>query len=251
MYKFNQNFKSAVKGIVLLFVSREFAFIYCIFGTASQVAHTYYCTSGISSYTGWQNTINAVILSTFISTALLFFTAIATKGHSTTEILVRQAVNIFTAVEILVNLYYYTRHLIVEPMINVVDKINFSLISISNWFDFFFAVIISVLIPISIKMFATHIRALEWVEIEDELIKEKFKLSNSGNNGNGSNVDDNLNNEKIVDIVNKMKNDFDSKIKQIDAEIVKSFKKNSQLFINQFENKLKTKIKNYEASKEN
>jgi hypothetical protein len=55
-------------------------------------------------------------------------------------------------------LYYYSRHLLIDA-----EKIQI--------FDFIFAILISTFIPVTIKLFGSHIRAKEWTEeISDKKI---------------------------------------------------------------------------------
>ena len=61
--KIIENFKYLIRLIVSIFASREFAFIYCIIGTLSQTAHTYYLIENISSLSGWLKVFQAAGLS--------------------------------------------------------------------------------------------------------------------------------------------------------------------------------------------
>jgi Co/Zn/Cd efflux system component len=63
---------------------------------------------------------------------------------------VMRAVNLFMVVEILINIYYYARHLIIDaPEMRI--------------FDFVFGAVVSALIPVTIKLYANSIRAKQWL----------------------------------------------------------------------------------------
>lgn len=214
--------KKLIRSTLKTFVSREFAFIYCVIGTVAQVAHTYYLTVNISSYAGTSKVLQAILISAFISTSLLYFTSISddTKNKYSTEATnIRLAVSLFMIIEILVNVYYYSRHLII---INY--KNDFGDISLEQWFDFGFGVVISCLIPVTIKLYASHIRAKEWL-VEDEITQEISDLTK---------IKENLKQDIILDI----KGELD--LNEIDNKIKNSFEKNSELFLSQFKNKMKT-----------
>lgn len=163
-------FKQIIRFIVSVFASREFAFVYCIIGTLAQTAHTYYLVESISSLSGFARYFQSIGLSVFISSSLLFFTAIAdndeyNENYSKTHL----AVNLFMWIEIIINIYYYSKHLLIsvpEP----------------NWFDFIFGGIVSCLIPITIKLYAGIIKAKEWSDeinnIENQYIPEKEDKNN-------------------------------------------------------------------------
>lgn len=156
MKNFILNFKQSVRFLVSIIVSREFAFIYVIAGTIAQVSHTYYLTESISSLSGNWRSFQAVLLSIFISSSLLYFTAIADNEDTKESRKVHFAVTMFTIIEILINIYYYTRHIII-------DNPDYQI------FDFIFAILISCLIPVTIKLYSSHIRAKEWIiDIEND-----------------------------------------------------------------------------------
>lgn len=248
-----KKFKNFIQKTLILFVSREFAFLYCVFGTIAQVAHTYYLTSGISSIEGNGKVIQAVMLSTFISTSLLYFISVSDDKHTTKSTNVRMAVLLFMWIEIIINLYYYSRHLIVEKLNptfqgswwdNIVANVT-----VNNWFDFFFAIIISCLIPVTIKLYSSHIRAKEWIEemtkkdsdnisTEDyKTLKEKLFLEVKADIINEGT-------KELQEKNNSLDEEINAKMNNIDKLIKDSFEKNSTLFINQFNNKLKTQLKN-------
>lgn len=148
-----ENFKNLIRLIVSIFASREFAFVYCIIGTLSQTAHTYYLIESISSLTGWSKFLQAAGLSIFISSSLLFFTAIADNDEDSPDYRrIHLGVNLFMVIEIIINCYYYASHLLIKT-------------SEPNWVDFVFAILVSCLIPITIKLYAGIIKAKEWLEI--------------------------------------------------------------------------------------
>lgn len=148
-----ENFKNLIRLIVSIFASREFAFVYCIIGTLSQTAHTYYLIESISSLTGWSKFLQAAGLSIFISSSLLFFTAIADNDEDSPYYRrIHLGVNLFMVIEIIINCYYYASHLLIKT-------------SEPNWVDFVFAILVSCLIPVTIKLYAGIIKAKEWLEI--------------------------------------------------------------------------------------
>lgn len=251
MKTFITNFKRSIKLLVVLLTSREFAFIYALLGTLTQIAHTWFLTSSISSFHGTFKAIQATGLSAFISSSLLYYVCIidnsVTKENRNNKI----AVNILTFIEILINLYYYSRHLIIDaPQIQI--------------FDFIFAILISSFIPVMIKLYGSHIRAKEWFE---DLMKEDAKADPLAikPDANLITVD---NEEKIKDIINKFFDEWLLKVsadidqnstpididkivsekvsevkneimQHIDKDVSGIFQKNQDLFLGQFENKIK------------
>lgn len=186
-----EKFKNLIRFIVSIFASREFAFVYCIIGTLAQTAHTYYLIESVSSLEGWGKIFQAIGLSIFISSSLLFFTAIADNDETNKDYRrIHLAVNLFMFIEIIINLYYYASHLIIKT-----DSIEI--------FDFIFAILVSCLIPVTIKLYAGIIQAKEWFE--------SFKENNMENNDN--NVQDSN--------VQKTINDLQEHIKVLEEEMVK------------------------------
>lgn len=298
MKKFILNFKQTIRFIVAIITSREFAFLYCVLGTIGQIAHTYYLTNSISSLEGGWRTTQAVMLSIFISSSLLYFTAIADNDDTKESRKIHLAVTLFTVIEILINIYYYSRHLIIE-------QTDYQI------FDFIFAVLVSCLIPITIKLYSSHIRAKEWVldiegetqeinndsidkkESAEEIISIQSNMSNEMDDieidgtleFDDSNIKENdpeydqqdippykntLSEDKVKELINpfietyqeeiaelrkefntsidpenntKINEWFENKAKSLDGEISKSFEKNRDLFLTQFENKVKLIIK--------
>lgn len=144
--------KKFIRFLVTNFASREFAFIYCIIGTLAQTSHTYYLIESISSLSGWGKQLQAIGLSVFISSSLLFFTAIAdAESESKEHKRIHFAVNLFMVIEILINSYYYVSHLLIKD---------------SRVFDSIFALLVSCLIPVTIKLYAGVIQVRKWA-IED------------------------------------------------------------------------------------
>ena len=82
------------------------------------------------------------MLSFFISSSLLYFVVIADNGESKESKRIRLSVNLFMIIEILINFYYYARHLIIDA-----EKVQI--------FDFIFATLVSCLIPVTIKLYAS------------------------------------------------------------------------------------------------
>lgn len=158
-----EKFKNVIRFIVSIFASREFGFIYCIIGTLAQCAHTYYLIESVSSLNGFGKTFQAWALSIFISSSLLFFTAIAEdkneygEYNTDSDKRIHLAVNLFMWIEIIINLYYYAAHLLLTNGIFVESN--------AQWFNFIFAIIISCMIPVTIKLYAGIIQAKEWLEM--------------------------------------------------------------------------------------
>ena len=233
MRKIISRFKKIIRFSVTIFASREFAFIYCILGTLAQLAHTYFLTESVSSLSGNWKVVQAIIVSAFISSSLLFFVAIADNEKTKESRRINVAVNLFMFVEIVINIYYYSRHLIID----VVDiKI----------FDFIFGLLVSCLIPITIKLYARTIRAKEWmVEMEGE---PENQINNSINviDFDIEKINE-IMNQKIVDFFTEHPNtqEFDITeiknqiMKTLDTDIASIFDKNQNLFLKQFENKCK------------
>jgi len=227
MRKIISRFKKIIRFSVTIFASREFAFIYCILGTLAQLAHTYFLTESVSSLSGNWKVVQAIIVSAFISSSLLFFVAIADNEKTKESRRINVAVNLFMFVEIVINIYYYSRHLIID----VADiKI----------FDFIFGLLVSCLIPITIKLYARTIRAKEWMiemEGEQEIQIKDFDVEKINS----------IINQKIVDFftehpntqefdINEIKNQI---MQTLDTDIATIFDKNQNLFLKQFENKCK------------
>lgn len=146
--------KKFIRFLVTNFASREFAFIYCIIGTLAQTSHTYYLIESISSLSGWGKQLQAIGLSVFISSSLLFFTAIAdAESESKEHKRIHFAVNLFMVIEILINSYYYVSHLLIKD---------------SRVFDSIFALLVSCLIPVTIKLYAGVIQVRKWAVDEEE-----------------------------------------------------------------------------------
>lgn len=195
-------FKFFIKKLVSIFASREFAFLYAILGSLSLIAHSYFLIYSVSSFTGAFKVIQAIGLSTFISTSLLYFVAIADSDDSEKEYKrIIRAVNLFMYMEILMNLYYYCKHLIIDaPQMRL--------------FDFLFGTIISILIPVTIKLYANSIKAKQWLkELEEQ---------------ENSNEDINENNEKCIDT------DFiNNSINEIVTKEIENIKIENQKCINE------------------
>ena len=186
-------FKLFIKKFVAVFSSREFAFIYCLLGTIGQIFHTYYLIYSVSSFDGWIRGLQAVLLSIFISSALMYFVSIADKDDPDKKEFKRimMAVNLFMYIEILINLYYYCNHLIIIS-------------SEMRIFDFLFGSIVSALIPISIKLFANSIKAKLWIqEIETNEKRESIPIIKN----------DPLSNQLIDNIFNELTNRIEKYIK--------------------------------------
>lgn len=159
-------FKKLITKFIGVFVSREFAFIFALLGTCTQIFHNYYLAKSISSFEGFALIFQALILSTFISTSLLYFVAITDPEDDVKDYKRNlKAVNLFTFIEITINLYYYTRHLII-----ISEE--------SRIFDFLFAIIISIIIPLTIKLYAGSIKAKAWMKELSENEKVEIQQIN-------------------------------------------------------------------------
>jgi len=286
MKKFILNFKASIRFIVSIIISREFAFCYCVLGTVAQVSHTYFLVESISSLDGAYKTIQAVMLSVFISSSLLYFTAISDNEDSDESRKIHRAVLMFTIIEVIINIYYYTRHLLLDRIANNQDY---------QIFDFIFAIMVSTLIPITIKLYSSNIRAKEWIiaieknelatiskdeQVENEKnvvvgnltenqieeVKELIKTSSLTEDQLAlvfdpviqkyvdkletyKDNDNSFDEEKIRTIVTEL---FNTEVKNIvgslDKEISSSFEKNQDLFLKQFENKIKLLVQSKVSS---
>ena len=251
MKNFLIKFKSITQFLVSIIASREFAFIYCVFGTIAQTAHTYYLLDGISSLDGWWKIVQSILLSFFISSSLLYFTAISdSNDKSPSGKRVLNAVLLFMWLEIIINLYYYSKHI-------VIDTTNFD---VANLFQLGFGVLIAVIIPVTIKLYSSQIRAKEWLDmdfmnngdkkIDDNLMENINMLSKAVDDLNvkfnnlntvDSNFDLGTNPKEYIN--NIVKESFDNKVNEIENKIEDSFKKHSELSLRQFQNKLETMLK--------
>lgn len=246
-----ERFKKTIKFIVSIIISREFAFIYCVLGTTAQVGHTYFLVDSISSLSGNWRMIQAIILSVFISSSLLYFVAIADKDEKDEFRKVEQSIIVFTIIEIIINIYYYTRHLLLD-----VWKDNLE----PNYFDYIFACIIGILIPVTIKMYSSHIKAKEWLkeftqpinndvnenyntDLQNRLVEMENKLEASTITAEQLEIMSKRLDEALERDFGKLDVDMATVNREIEEKvesaIIESFKKNQDKFVNQFENKLK------------
>jgi hypothetical protein len=151
-------FKAMIRFIVSIVTSREFAFLYCLTGTIAQISHTYFLVQSISSLDGYWRIVQATMLSIFISSSLLYFVSIADDEDSEASRKVHRTITLFTVIEVVINVYYYTRHILIDPLVLSKDP------NLTGYFDLAFALMISVMIPITIKLYASSIRAKDWIE---------------------------------------------------------------------------------------
>ncbi len=284
MKSFIERFKSFIRFIVTIFASREFGFMYCLLGTFAQVTHTYFLTESISSFSGGFRTFQAILLSAFISSSLLYFVAIADNTEGKESHRIHLAINIFAFIEIVINFYYYSRHLIIDS-------------AQMQIFDFIFAILVSCLIPITIKLYGGLIKAREWmseistkketeyknnvetkeVEIQHKepeyLIKEELidlsdtpKVEEYKNSEDTNVVKEEYIQQQIELAINKRINEFkelaenqeipeesinsiiDKKFESIKdlltEQILEKFETKQEIFMRQFTNKCKAIIKN-------
>lgn len=230
---FIAKFKTGIRFVVSIFASREFGFVYCLIGTLAQIAHTYFLVTNISSLTGGWKTAQAMAISVFISSSLLFFTAIASNDDSKDSRRIHLAVNLFMVIEILINFYYYSRHLLL-------DNANVQI------YDFVFGVLVACLIPVTIKLYAGLIQAKEWLEEfsgksnESVLEKDLQSLIEKTVSEQLSHIvlpeQEYVSDEHIREIAKQL---FTNVQDEIDERVAKSFQQNSEIFLRQFENKLR------------
>lgn len=230
---FIAKFKTGIRFVVSIFASREFGFVYCLIGTLAQIAHTYFLVTNISSLTGGWKTAQAMAISVFISSSLLFFTAIASNDDSKDSRRIHLAVNLFMVIEILINFYYYSRHLLL-------DNANVQI------YDFVFGVLVACLIPVTIKLYAGLIQAKEWLEEfsgkSNETVPEKElqSLIEKTVSEQLSHIvlpeQEYVSDEHIREIAKQL---FTNVQDEIDERVAKSFQQNSEIFLRQFENKLR------------
>lgn len=230
---FIAKFKTGIRFVVSIFASREFGFVYCLIGTLAQIAHTYFLVTNISSLTGSWKTAQAMAISVFISSSLLFFTAIASNDDSKDSRRIHLAVNLFMVIEILINFYYYSRHLLL-------DNANVQI------YDFVFGVLVACLIPVTIKLYAGLIQAKEWLEEfsgkSNESVPEKElqSLIEKTVSEQLSHIvlpeQEYVSDEHIREIAKQL---FTNVQDEIDERVAKSFQQNSEIFLRQFENKLR------------
>jgi hypothetical protein len=245
-------FYQIIRFIVTIFASREFGFIYCVFGTIGQVTHTWFLVNNISSFSGNFQIIQALLISIFISSSLLYFVAIADNMDDSREAKkIRIAVNIFMVIEILINIYYYTRHLIIDaPEMQM--------------FDFVFAVLVSGLLPVTIKLYGGLIRAKEWMnqsvkeeKIDENIEEEIFKKVSDFLNDYTLNIKDELkenidlytetSSEKTLKFEESLRENVIIKLTEFKSELLKTydddvskiFQDKFNLLLQQFENKCK------------
>ena len=250
MKNFILNFKSGIRFFTSIIISREFAVIYCLLGTISQISHTYFLIESISSLSGGWRAVQATMLSVFISSSLFYFVAIADKEDAPEEYKrVMLAINLFTFMEIIINIYYYTRHLLI-------DQKEYQIL------DYVFAIMVSCLIPVTIKLYSSSIRAKEWIiaiEHDQKALVDNAELKHEQEQTE-FNFDDEKLNELIKPLFEQFKNELlslpsdnpneelinnliETKLHNlettIDKQISDSFGRNQELFLKQFENKLK------------
>lgn len=254
------NFKQSIRFFVSIIISREFAFFYCLLGTISQISHTYFLLESISSLTGNWKIFQAVLLSVFISSSLLYFVASADNKDQSEDGIKEYkrtllAINLFTIIEILINIYYYSRHLII-------DNPDYQV------FDFVFAIMVSCLIPVTIKLYSSSIRAKDWIYNIEHNITALTSQDLIEDITHEKNVDDSISEEKLLSIIQPMIENFQKSLndiddinqekidslinikledfnKNIDSQVSSAYQKNQELFLKQFENKVKILSNDY------
>lgn len=287
MKKFILNFKASIRFFTSIIISREFAVIYCLLGTISQISHTYFLIESISSLEGIWRMTQATMLSVFISSSLFYFVAIGDNADKSEAGIkeykkVMLAVNLFTFIEIIINIYYYTRHLLI-------DQKEYQIL------DYVFAILVSCLIPITIKLYSSHIRAKEWIiaieheqsalvdkeETKIDIVQEIISNPNFSEYLEQSSIEEDfkesieneiieeeieeieeLTEDKVLEMVKPMIESFQKELKEsgftnkdeindmiesrlktfnidIDKQISDSYQRNQELFLQQFQNRLK------------
>lgn len=257
MKEFILNFKASIRFFTSIIISREFSVVYCLLGTIAQISHSYFLIESVSSLDGFWRMLQALFISIFISSSLLYFVAIADDTDKSDEGIkefkrVSNAVLLFTVIEIIINIYYYTRHLIIDTNENE-----------SRIFDYIFAILISFLIPITIKLYSSNIRAKSWI---DDIEHDKSALTSEDLSIENNTIQENITEEKQIEIIKELIQEYQSTIinsdsdkefiieeklnekvsekfvniqLEIDEQISASFTKNQELFLKQFENKVK------------
>jgi hypothetical protein len=209
--------KQWIRFFVSVLTSREFAFCYCITGTVAQVSHTYFLVNSISSLEGGWRTVQATMLSIFISSSLLFFVAISDDEDSEAARRIHKAIVMFTFVEVVINVYYYARHIMIDPLVLGRQP------NLVGYFDFGFAMMISVMIPITIKLYASHIRAKDWIiDIEhgkSALVSDDLKQDASDELPKKFWPEHNMDNERFPISLENMSPTFTPKWEPTDDEI--------------------------------
>lgn len=217
-----RKFKLFIRFIVSIFASREFGFVYCIIGTLAQTAHTYFLVNSVSSLEGFWKYFQAFGLSIFISSSLLFFTAIADNDEDSADYKkIHLAVNLFMIIEIIINLYYYAAHLIIN--VNGTGE-NWLSFEYQNVFDFIFAILISCMIPVTIKLYAGIIQAKEWFE--------SFEESEQQIDSNSLPIE-----KDFVAIINS---EIDKREQSIIQKVSDDFQKNAEEFLVKIDSKIKS-----------
>lgn len=231
---FITKFKTGIRFVVSIFASREMGFIYCLIGTLSQIAHTYFLVSNISSLAGGWRIAQALGISVFVSSSLLFFTAIATNEDSKDSKRIHLAVNLFMIIEIFINFYYYSRHLIIDA-----ERIQI--------YDFVFGVLVSCLIPVTIKLYAGLIRAKDWLEeftpdgeqpVDEESVKKRISDIIEQRLADFK-PDTVVSEEQVREIATEQ---FQTLREHLENDVAEIYRKNSKIFLQQFENKLRYMI---------
>lgn len=242
MKKIMINFKLSVKFLVTLITSREFAFIFVMCGIVAQISHTYFLVESISSLEGWYKTFQATLIAIFISASLLYFVSIAPKrdpdGIEVDENVIKilTAITVFTIIEVIINLFYYTKHLLLDENNNYHSE---------KLIDFVFGAMVSCLIPYTIKLYSSQIRAKEWVnEFSDEFESKPITVSE---------VEEALN-EKLGEFDTKFEEKLqivDDKVSNGIEKIDNAYGKNQDKFMTQFSAKLENEGKKILKNLEN
>lgn len=218
-----QKFKLFIRFIVSIFASREFGFVYCIIGTLAQTAHTYFLVNSVSSLEGFWKYFQAFGLSIFISSSLLFFTAIADNDEDSPDYRkIHLAVNLFMIIEIIINLYYYAAHLIINTNGTGSEWLTFEY---RNIFNFIFAILISCMIPVTIKLYAGIIQAKEWFESFET---DEVKINQT-----------NIDSEEIKNIVKQeFENNQKNIIEIVSEKVNNNFNQNAEQFLKNIESRI-------------
>lgn len=152
--------------IATVFASREAAFMYAVLGIITQIFHNWWVSYQISSFNGVVKTSQAIIMATFISFALLYFTLRSTGRNRKVETLMW----IFFIFEAFLNTFYYVHKLIFVPGFANAD-----------WLSLSIAIPFAFMIPFTLKSYGGEIKVndeesevqsitgTEYLELTEEL----------------------------------------------------------------------------------
>jgi hypothetical protein len=135
-------------------------FIFALMGTLTQTAHTWFIALQFSSFTGSMAAVQAALLSMFLSGGLLFFTVRTGSAKTFTEkSKYNKIANAFMALEIFINLFYWTQKIVFIPWLveGNIEQVQ--------WFKLIIAVPFAILIPVILKTYGGEIN-LDDIEVD-------------------------------------------------------------------------------------